>query len=222
MTEIIQEMPDHRHGTCWVNRDWGWCYVNIPKNGSNTFKEILKYRGFSEGNFNDESLENFKSFTVLRDPVERYISAYLEILDRYLEKHARLPDRYPLPCAFISDPTLSMLNRFDEFLQISEFALFDEHIQQQSWFLRQADGQHFQFDAVFNLETLNRDWHQFLARWKLSLPSELPRRYTSRRSDEQRTLRRQIYNSPSLLSRIRNLYLADIKLHTDHSLLLRT
>jgi hypothetical protein len=74
----------HDRGLCIVNRDKKLCYVNIPKCGSNSLKEVTlrSGNGWGWGNFYDDDLRDFHSFTVVREPIARFVSGCLEIKKR--------------------------------------------------------------------------------------------------------------------------------------------
>lgn len=65
----------HKHGTCWANKDE--IYINIPKNGSTSLKEQIKKRGAVEKNY--FKLTKRYTWTVLREPFSRYLSALAQM-----------------------------------------------------------------------------------------------------------------------------------------------
>lgn len=74
----------HRPGFVYVDHERRVIFIPIPKNGSTTIRKLRCF-DFQVEQLNPQSLSEYSSysyFTVLRDPVERFISSYLEARHR--------------------------------------------------------------------------------------------------------------------------------------------
>jgi hypothetical protein len=71
----------HTKGTCWYN-DY-LCFVGIPKNASTAMRKSLGIENnHSNILLNGHSLKDRHVFTIIRDPLERFISGYHEAIFR--------------------------------------------------------------------------------------------------------------------------------------------
>jgi hypothetical protein len=80
----MNEHSGHKFGSCYYHQNLKICYVNIPKNASTTLKDVVRKNGFFETNFLTTNLDIVEIFTVIREPLNRYLSAvnYMNISGR--------------------------------------------------------------------------------------------------------------------------------------------
>ena len=108
----------HVPGMVYVSTSLKLVFIPIPKNGSTTIRRLVT------ANFKQVFLKktdlthyaDYRFFTVIRDPVERFVSAYLEVRHRGYNHHL-------LDFIFEKDLNSSM----NECLSLLETRNFDDH-----------------------------------------------------------------------------------------------
>lgn len=110
----------HEFGQITINEESKLMFVNIPKNASQWALNILRYNGWKSTNYNRPNIDitDFKAFTIVRDPYERYISGLAEYIHRYHNDK------------MMSDDVFEIL--FD-------LITVDDHTELQSYFLNDID-----------------------------------------------------------------------------------
>lgn len=115
----------HTKGSCLVHDGYGVVCLNIPKCASVSMKTLLRPLGFvyrDDGAFTMPS--HFRAFAVVRDPVDRYVSAILQY---------HKTQRADVPLAELADIVLDEMLAFGRPLindahAIPQAAFFDERI----------------------------------------------------------------------------------------------
>lgn len=109
-------------GSCMYHANLKYCYVNIPKNASSFLREIFKDTGWKHMHLG-MNMEIKATIVVLRDPIERWITGIAQhITTNVLGEN------------FGSTHYLEQNNELVERI-IFDQIVFDDHTEQQSWFL---------------------------------------------------------------------------------------
>lgn len=123
----------HRLGTCLASPDKKHAFLQIPKNASSYWKTYLRPLGWKTSNVK-ELPEDTCYFTMLRDPVERWLSGISEYFERYHNEE-------------LHQPKSSIF-----FKTIEDLIVVDDHTELQSYFLQPIELQHIQFYKIDNLQ----------------------------------------------------------------------
>lgn len=109
-------------GSCMYNADLKHCYINIPKNASSFLRHYFKDAGWKHM-FVGMNMQVTKNLVVLRDPIERWITGIAQhITTNILEEN------------FGSTHFIELYNELSERI-IFDQIVFDDHTEQQTWFL---------------------------------------------------------------------------------------
>lgn len=109
-------------GSCMYHANLKHCYVNIPKNASSFLREIFKDTGWKHMHLGMH-MDILATIIVLRDPIERWITGIAQhITTNVLGEN------------FGSTHYLEQSNELVERI-IFDQIVFDDHTEQQSWFL---------------------------------------------------------------------------------------
>ena len=122
----------HELGQCIASPNNKMALVQIPKNASSYWKTWLGMQGWKPKLYNQLSNETVY-FTVLRDPVDRWLSGIAEYFVTYHSNHK--------PNKFIAD-------------LVQDIIVVDDHTETQSYFL-----QPFQSVEFFDIKKLNQVWN---------------------------------------------------------------
>lgn len=180
-------------------------FLNIPKNASSTLRRLFDF-GNNRVKMQDKDDKIFHSritFTVIRNPIDRFISGYSEVLKcRHDGPHEYTKS---LPFFKIKDPNLK-LKRFETFIDNICDNLYDEHIKPQKFYLNDIKVQYYiLFDNLEievndmlrenNFQTLN-----FEKRWNTGFENK----------DIYKDL---IFSNDHILNKIKELYKKDFELY---------
>ncbi len=184
------------------NQPKGLTYTNgnislliIPKNASTTLRNSLKlnksYNRLTEPN-------DTKLFCVIREPISRLISGYLEILNR-----AKIDSPLTLDKKFFN--MVDGKDKFDEFIRELGDGFFDAHVEPQTYYLTDENGDDIPMDYVLNFEHLGSDIKKI---------NDINLSHLNRKpNNEKKTILDYIENDKSLMLRIRELYKEDFILY---------
>lgn len=142
----------------YINDERRFIYFPIPKNASMAFRALIqtigpvsKTRQYSK---QDRKRKNYFHFTVLRNPLERFISFYIGIYHRDLRKARQHGERYRKGYwALIEDPT----ERLNQFIEMVEASYFDQGCCPQRFFLCDERLQDVHMDSFILHENLQKD-----------------------------------------------------------------
>ncbi len=172
-------------------------YVNIPKNASNYLDRLFSHSGWNVANLLDIDVRQVRCIVVLRDPVERWLSAITQYAASTLGEHMGQPfvDAY--------NPVLEKI-LFDQ-------VVFDDHTMPQYYFFDRAKYQ-------YNVEYF---WHddslvqRMSHRYGLRLDQEFEGNETSSDANKKIVvdfLRSRINNNKTLLQAVKSRYREDYRL----------
>ncbi len=154
-------------GLCYVSDKFKVIFVPIPKNASTSVRNISEFE-FRTDNIMayDEELSaggEYKVFTIIREPVQRFVSGYIEICKRASgdSPHILSKDFY----------WMKGIERFSKFMDEIECTWFDAHLFPQSYFLSNYAGAPFLIDAYIEMEQLSTALPAVLSKYGFSLSS---------------------------------------------------
>jgi len=133
-------------GRCVINRDMKICFVFVAKNASSTVKRLLApWEMFRYCNPGDrEFIDHCKTFTIVRDPYTRFISAYVEVNKLRKDSPWALSIAKAMPFIKVRNPVA----RFRQFIKDIDGKIHDLHLIPQ-------------VDYVLDSQVLIDDWLTF-------------------------------------------------------------
>ena len=189
----------------------------IPKNASSTLRaecqqSALQCKEIISDDWTKEQQEEYKKYVFLRDPMERFLSGYKEVYNRFIgldqyNAAKGIVTKNPLDFLSLQDTTESVY----EFLEhIREQGFFNKHIQKQSDLLSG-----YTIDQFFLVERIDNGLNQIRQDLGLSpnttlLPQHRQQRYIAKRKP---FVHYQEELPDDLLASIRVLYQADFELY---------
>jgi hypothetical protein len=139
---------NHPKGLCYIVKEKNFCFVPIPKNSSTHFMLNCPWN-YEHHNFvwNPHFLNDNNVVCIVREPIERFISGYLEILMREepktLEKKFFYIDEEP--------------RRFKEFIKEVTEEFFDAHIEPQTYYLTDENNAPIKLDSIWLQQDTNKN-----------------------------------------------------------------
>lgn len=203
----IHELPkSHTHnGMCIIHCDKKLAFINIPKNASTSIRLKLFSLGFKWGNIKNINPNEYFIFTIIREPIDRFVSQYLETVKR-ATGDCKIYGASLKPFYKIANP----IEKFKQFIteEIQNGNLFEIHIQRQVWFL--TDEKFFKVDKYIKIENLQQELQQISKQFDIPLNIN----HCNKKSPAQKAVLKKLLLADSNLSNIvRNTYDADIILY---------
>jgi len=183
---------NHPKGMCWYNNDL--CFIGIPKNASSSFRQSFNVGGSLDNYLNpkNKKIKDLKLVTVIRNPLDRVISGYLETIKR-CEKNTINKKFFKMA---------ESKERFIEFLNELEIGFFDCHIEKQCFYMTDNDNNLLPFDLII-------DFYEFDDSVKKL--NKNPIRTNVSQIDKKKMVKD--YLDDTLISRINNIYKEDFELY---------
>jgi hypothetical protein len=172
-------------------------YINIPKNASNYLDRLFAHSGWGVANLSTIDEKRIRCIMVLRDPVERWLSAFVQYAMSTMGEHVgqQFVDNY--------SPVVERL--------IFDQIVFDDHTMPQYYF----------FDRIKYQYNLDAFWYdntvalRMASKYRLRLDQDFEANRTSANTDKQIMtdfLRGRLEQDPHLLSAVKNRYQEDYRL----------
>ena len=183
---------NHPKGMCWYNDDL--CFIGVPKNASSSFRQSFKVGGNLDNYLNpkNKKIKDLKLVTVIREPLDRVISGYLETIKRR-EKNTINKKFFKMD---------ESKERFIEFLNELEIGFFDCHIEKQYFYMTDNNNNLLPFDLIIDFDEFND-----------SVKKLNKNPITTNVSPTGRKKMVKGYLDDTLISRINNIYKEDFKLY---------
>ena len=167
----------HEKGFCHVSDKYKVIFLPIPKNASTSIRCIKEF-DFNLGNIfcYTDKIESgkYQVFTILRNPLDRFISTYIEVCERaYGDSTKTLKKDFYC----ITPPPQK---RFCGILSEVEKSFFDIYIRPQSYFITDYQNKLFNLDFVINFHDLEKGISLMLERYGLE-NVKLPKKIFGRR-----------------------------------------
>lgn len=142
---------NHERGTCYVLEKRGLCYIPIPKVASTTIRQELFGNNLIDRirNFISDPtiLQQHKTLCVVREPVDRFCSAYLEILTRAHDCPKTLEKDF---FRIKEEP-----RRFVTFINTVIDEFFDAHVEPQLYYITDDTNTLVRLDEIWLIEEMN-------------------------------------------------------------------
>ena len=150
----------HPKGMCYVSDRYKIIFIPIPKNASTSFRGMENFSVFTSNIMAyKKELESgeYKAFAIFRDPLDRFISGYIEVC-----KRGAVDSRHNLDKKFYWKNNLS---KFKTFIEEIEVDCFDAHMLPQKWFLTDFQGNPFIVDAYIDINYVSTMLPNLLAEY---------------------------------------------------------
>jgi len=148
----------HFKGKVWVYDKDKVIFFGVPKNASTSIRRMFGQYAKDFLNYNtikkDPKYDDYTRFAILRNPLKRFVSGYVEIIYR-AKQHE---DTYNRPFYQVKDP----IDRFKAFVEDIEGDFYDSHIERQWYFVSNSDNSRLNPDIQHFLifENLSKDISQ--------------------------------------------------------------
>lgn len=187
-------------GRFWYNNKNKIASLLIPKNATSSIKSVFNSNNQSARYYDDITNSGFKKIVIIRNPLDKFISGYLEIIKRRKPRIKKLE--------FWSGDDG---NRFERFItEIEKNGFIDEHVQLQHYAMTDESGIMYKFDYILLLENIDEDWSNMCEKLNLNLNLI----YTNKGDDGKKKELLDIINNNELLkSRIDILLEKDWKIY---------
>jgi hypothetical protein len=186
----------HLHGDCLVNHNQKIAYIPIPKNASTSLRRMLSGSNFTLGNLHSFDYKEYETFTIIRDPLTRFVSGYIESNKR------RYPYIQSLPYFNMPESSKRIINALK---QISPKFL-DEHLKPQSDFLRT-----FKIKKFILFEKLSEGFSIYEGEpWFKPFGHAIA-------TPANKLINIRIYITPAIVAMIKKVYEKDFKLYEKHN-----
>lgn len=178
-------------------------YIGNPKAASTSIHEVF---GPYNAKFSElcasADISALKIISVIRNPLQRFVSGYLEILF-YLNKVQDYKH------ALFYAPVLAESNevgRLNCFVSLCEQQLLDQHIKTQRYYLSDSDGKLLPFHKLFIFEDLEYEFDRFLL--EVGHNCRLPHK-NAKSSQAKNACNQILRQQPKLRERINRLFEPD-------------
>lgn len=188
----------HPFGTCVISDYYQYIYILIPKCASDTLRKYLKreYKGYETLYFklSENVRRSYFTFTFLRNPLSRFLSAYNTISKRMTIDACKKP---------FSEININDMNRFRSFISSVKKHKWDEHIIDQYRYIK-----NIRFNFVETVETIDNSLDHIFNRIHISHRVTLPH---TNKSHGKYVIKKNELTIDDVKD-IENLYLTDINL----------
>jgi hypothetical protein len=201
-------LTDNRHvkGMYWESSDAKLAFIGVPKCASCTIRDSL---GISEaknvGNYltpeGASRIDGHLKFTAFRHPIDRFMSAYLEIIGRYMEDMPETREKkfYKMP---------ESKGRFVEFVSEIERGYYEIHTVPQMHYITNGDGELFDFDQIILLDDFKDGFSKLCIKAGIS-------KFIQNKNVKEVSKKNMIksYLDDDLIKRINHLYREDLEFY---------
>jgi len=161
MSDSKYHIDNNKLDYCFLKKGCGVMFINTPKNASTSIRNSL---GFDQYQIYDKltNPDDYKKFIILRDPIERAVSSYLEI--RKLRGDGPSSTSRSLPWYKIANP----IESFKQFLEdISGGNFYDGHSFPQYKCIEDKGLTIEDIDDVLLFERLPEDFAKLVSKYSL-------------------------------------------------------
>lgn len=148
--DIPKNIRSH-NGLSWVNKEDKLLFLGIPKNASSSIRKTWESKGLDRCHFNNKSFEEYKKFTIIRNPLDRFASGVTEIYTRRGTGEIKYPMTTIHELSSANDIVKNVISL------IRKYSFVDVHIAPQIFYLRDQGNEFFQLDYILLFENLKDD-----------------------------------------------------------------
>lgn len=182
-------------------------YMGNPKTASSSIHTLF---GPYNANFEElcsyVDISTLKLISVIRNPLERFISGYLEV--RYYLAHLENYEHYSFYSPILAEKNET--DRLSSFISLRENNLLDQHVRTQWYYLSDVSGNLLPFYRLFLFEDIDVEFKQFSR--EIGHDYQLPRvNFKSSRAKKECAL--VLQQNPMLRERINRLLKQDWALY---------
>ena len=159
---------NHEKGWCWVGHKEKIIFIGIPKNASTSIRNSFGFKASEPDNYfsiqkrvTDE--RNYKTLTVLRNPLDRFISGYIEVCKRATGDSPKTLEKQFYWMR-------NSKRRFLAFLDEIELDFFDAHIEPQEHYLTDYNGKFIHCDFYLIMENLEEEFRNMCRKLNIDIP----------------------------------------------------
>jgi hypothetical protein len=200
----MKKNPLHPTGWLWHNHKKKLSFLAIPKSGSNS---IRKMTGCLEGP-NMKRYPGYKTFSIIREPIDRYISAYIEVL---IPSSDYPKGRYRQNLGL----THKLINLCDELKKIKDdiekFQKFTDYIIEYGFFEPHTEPQTYYLNNIGNIGIYKLENLDYLLK-ELSIDTVLYENKTES-SNIKKTIKEYIKTDLNYFNKVNDLFISDINLY---------
>lgn len=205
----LSEKVKEHNGLSWVSDKKKLLYLGIPKTASTSMRhylEIHKYGQKVNVNLNnlDPEKNKYMKFTVIRNPMNRFVSGIYESFGRN-----ETPQKLKTPSSIKNKA--EMLNKYLDILESDGF--IETHTAPQSFYLYDLEGKEFKLDEVLIFENLNQDFEKMCS--KYGFVNNLEHKQKNNGKNVQKCLE-IISKNPEIEKRIKTIYSKDWKIYNKY------
>ena len=194
---------NHDKGWCWYNTDNKINFIAVPKNASTSIRNGLNLKTMDNYfNLTEDFKNVYKNITVLRDPLERIVSSYLEVLNRLHDSPKTGEKKF--------FHMTESIDRFREFISELERETYDAHVEPQFFYISDNEGNILPFYKILKFENIMNDFSELKS--DLELIENLPH-LNSKPQQRKNMIYSYLQQDPSLIDRIKKIYEKDFELY---------
>ena len=201
MIEILEKCRGLRVPHHYISYGLRSVYFRIGKNASQSIRKTLKEKDFERRTFCTELHKDFFKFAVIRNPLDRLVSSYLELNVRYGTKR----DCWNAKFYFLKNDE----DRFKTFVDEITDKFFDLHIAPQIYYLVDESFCVLDMDLYILFEKLEERFE--VLRKKFNLEGVLRKGHASLKGEKERVF--EIIDKNNLKDVIDEIYEEDWKLY---------
>tara|TARA_R110001592_G_scaffold45542_10_gene145656 strand:- start:3594 stop:4277 length:684 start_codon:yes stop_codon:yes gene_type:complete len=201
---------NHDKGTCWYN-ETTCCYIGVPKTASTTMRRVFSLDDVD--NYlepENTSIKKLDLITIFRNPLDRLISAYNEVVKR---------GGHPIEGEGIRKVSFWGLpenkDRFIAFLDDVEKKFFDSHVEEQMFYMTDKNEKLLPFTHILDFDNLDDQFINILGLRTTENPDYFLKHdgmvqiRVHQRSSEEDKKRTKNYLDDKIIERIKKIYSRD-------------
>jgi hypothetical protein len=194
------------NGFSWYSDEYKIIYLGIPKTASTSMRLTFKIdKNGTNLNAPLKEKEDYKVFTVIREPLGRFISGVFESFNRYetppeLKSLSTVKDK------------VEMLNSYLDILEDKGF--IETHTTPQSFFLHSQEDVPFKIDRILIFENVVEEFNSMCQEYGIEKALEHRQIGNKQRNN---TVLDEIKTNSELMDRIKSVYKRDFEIYNKHT-----